>query len=94
MKVAKAEGRLRGKPPKLSPPQEAHLVPLHKAGQHTIAELFNVGRSTVYRAIERDRTRIDAAAEPDHPLRVRRSMKATIDPNSKQREVAHVDEQL
>ncbi len=56
MKVAKAKGRLRGKPPKLSPHQEAHLVQLHAAGEHTIgelAELFSVGRSTVYRALQR-----------------------------------------
>ncbi|HUR02349.1 MAG TPA: helix-turn-helix domain-containing protein [Nonomuraea sp.] len=36
--------------------QEAHLVALHKAGEHTSAELaglFGVARSTVYRAIER-----------------------------------------
>jgi len=32
MKVAKAKGRLRGKQPKLSPRQEAHLVALHSAG--------------------------------------------------------------
>lgn len=58
MKVAKAKGRLRGKQPKLSRPQEAHLVALHAAGQHTtgeLAELFNVARSTVYRAVERAR---------------------------------------
>ena len=30
MKVAKAKGRLRGKQPKLSPLQEAHLVELHR----------------------------------------------------------------
>jgi len=56
MKVAKAKGRLRGKQPKLSPRQEAHLVKLHAAGEHTmyeLAELFSVGRSTVYRAVER-----------------------------------------
>ncbi len=56
MKVAKARGRLRGKQPKLSPTQEAHLVALHKAGEHTnaeLAELFSGGRSTVYRALER-----------------------------------------
>lgn len=43
-------------PGKLSPHQEAHLVELHRAGQHTtteLAELFNVARSTVYRAIRR-----------------------------------------
>ncbi len=56
MKIAKAKGRLRGKRPKLSVKQEAHLVALHKAGEHTsaeLAELFGVARSTVYRAIER-----------------------------------------
>lgn len=56
MKVARAKGRLRGKQPKLTPAQEAHLVQLHAAGQHTsqeLAELFNVARSTVYRAVQR-----------------------------------------
>lgn len=56
MAVAKAKGRLRGKKPKLSPTQEAHLVKLHQQGTHTsaeIAELFGVARSTVYRALER-----------------------------------------
>ncbi len=56
MAIAKAKGRLRGKKPKLSPTQEAHLVELHQAGRHTtteLAELFNVARSTVYRAINR-----------------------------------------
>lgn len=59
MKVARAKGRLRGKKPKLSARQEAHLVELHHAGAHTsaeLAELFSVARSTVYRAIERART--------------------------------------
>jgi len=56
MKVAKAKGRLRGKQPKLNARQEAHLVTLHAAGEHTtaeLAELFGVARSTVYRAVER-----------------------------------------
>ncbi|KKC05002.1 recombinase family protein [Mycobacterium nebraskense] len=56
MKVAKAKGRLRGKQPKLKPKQEAHLVELHAAGQHTtaeLAELFGVARSTIYRAVQR-----------------------------------------
>jgi hypothetical protein len=54
MKVARAKGRLRGKQPKLSPRQEAHLVALHGAGEHTISELeelFSITRSTVYRAL-------------------------------------------
>jgi DNA invertase Pin-like site-specific DNA recombinase len=56
MKVAKAKGRLRGKQPKLKPRQEAHLVALYEGGDHStgeLAELFGVGRSTVYRAIQR-----------------------------------------
>ena len=56
MAVAKAKGRLRGKPPKLKPKQEAHLVALWNAGEHTsadLAELFGVARSTVYRAVHR-----------------------------------------
>ena len=56
MAVAKANGRLRGKQPKLSKKQEAHLVSVHRAGTHTtaeLAELFSAARSTVYRAIKR-----------------------------------------
>ncbi|PWJ53435.1 Site-specific DNA recombinase [Quadrisphaera granulorum] len=70
MKVAKAKGRLRGKPPKLSARQEAHLVELLVEGRHTtveIAELFGVGRSTVYRAWHRagadTRQQVAAAGE-------------------------------
>jgi DNA invertase Pin-like site-specific DNA recombinase len=58
MKVAKAKGRLRGKQPKLSPRQEAHLVDLYHAGEHTISELeelFSITRSTVYRAVRRQK---------------------------------------
>jgi len=65
MAVARANGRLRGKQPKLTPLQEAHLVALHRSGEHTsadLAELFNVARSTVYRALERARL---AASTPD-----------------------------
>jgi len=56
MKVARAKGRLRGKQPKLSPRQEAHLVNLYHGGEHTVGELeelFSVTRSTVYRAVKR-----------------------------------------
>lgn len=54
--VAKAAGKLRGRKPKLSPRQEAHLLELHQGGTKTsadLAELFGVGRSTVYRVLER-----------------------------------------
>jgi len=54
--VASAAGKLRGRKPKLTPAREALLVDLHKTGQKSpsdLAELFGVGRSTVYRALER-----------------------------------------
>ncbi len=58
MKVAKPKGHLRGKQPKLTRRQETHLVSLLAGGEYStaeVAELFGVGRSTVYRAIERQR---------------------------------------
>ena len=42
MKVVKAKGRLRGKSPKLTARQEAHLVQLHAADEHTVGELAEV----------------------------------------------------
>jgi DNA invertase Pin-like site-specific DNA recombinase len=56
MKVAKAKGRLRGKQPKLTARQQAHLVELYHAGEHTsaeLAELFGVARAAIYRAVAR-----------------------------------------
>jgi DNA invertase Pin-like site-specific DNA recombinase len=56
MAVAKAAGKLKGKPPKLTTRQQAHLVKLHAAGEHTIgelADLFSVSRATVYRTLDR-----------------------------------------
>ncbi len=64
MKVAKANCQLRGKQPKLTARQEAHLLELHDAGEYTMtemAELFSISRSTIYRAVERAQRR---AAEP------------------------------
>jgi DNA invertase Pin-like site-specific DNA recombinase len=58
MRVAKAKGRLRGKQPKLNPRQEAHLVSLVHSDEYStaeVADLFGVSRSTVYRAIDRQR---------------------------------------
>lgn len=68
MKVAKAKGRLRGKKPKLKPKQEAHLVELWNAGEHTsaeLAELFSVARSTVYRAIQRAGQQVAGSTDLD-----------------------------
>jgi DNA invertase Pin-like site-specific DNA recombinase len=67
MAVAKARGKLKGRKPKLSPAQERHLVALHRAGDHSIAELvelFGIGRATVYRALDRN----PVAAAPDLAL--------------------------
>ena len=68
MKVAKAKGRLRGKQPKLKPNQAKHLLELHDSGTYTQAELaepFGVGRSTIYRTIERIRPK---PPEPERPF--------------------------
>ncbi len=51
MKVAKAKGKLKGRAPKLSARQEAHLVKLYQEGAHTtreLAEMLGVARSSVY----------------------------------------------
>jgi len=64
MAIASARGRLKGKPPKLSPTQQQHLLKLYKTGEKTVpglAELFGVSRATVYRVLDRHRARVDAA---------------------------------
>jgi len=56
MKVAKATGRLCGKQPKAKTNQAKHLRDLHSTSTYStdeLAELFNVGRSMVYRTIAR-----------------------------------------
>jgi len=54
--VARARGKLRGKPPKLTAREQNHLVQSHAAAEHSIAdlgEMFSVSRATVYRTLER-----------------------------------------
>ena len=56
MAIARERGKLEGKPPKLNPRQQEHLLELHEDGTHSIADLaglFSVSRSTVYRTLER-----------------------------------------
>lgn len=48
MKVAKAKGRLKGKQPKLSRKQEAHLVSLVHIGEYST--LASIHRSTLVTA--------------------------------------------
>jgi DNA invertase Pin-like site-specific DNA recombinase len=56
MAIARANGKLKGKQPKLSPRQRVHVLNLVQTGGHTIAELaelFSVRRATIYREIAR-----------------------------------------
>ena len=58
MAIARANGKLKGKQPKLSARQRAHVLNLVRDGDHTIAdlaELFAVSRATIYREIARAR---------------------------------------
>lgn len=90
MRVAKAKGHLRGKQPKLSPRQEAHLVALIRSGEYTTSEvgdLFGVARSTVYRALQRSKQRAalstSAKATANKTMQARAAMQlATPDPSA------------
>ena len=65
MAIGKANGRLKGRAPKLSTARQEHLLKLHAAKEHTIAELaelFEVSRPTVYRVLERGKATADTAA--------------------------------
>jgi DNA invertase Pin-like site-specific DNA recombinase len=56
--IARANGKLKGKPPKLSARQRVHVLRLAQTREHTIAELaelFSVSRATIYREIARAR---------------------------------------
>jgi DNA invertase Pin-like site-specific DNA recombinase len=58
MAIARANGKLKGKQPKLSARQRVHVLNLVQTGSHTIAELaelFSVSRATIYREIARAR---------------------------------------
>jgi len=56
MSRPQVRAKLKGKPPKLSPAQQAKLVKDHETGEYSIsdlAELFAVSRPTVYRTLAR-----------------------------------------
>jgi DNA invertase Pin-like site-specific DNA recombinase len=68
MKVAKAKGRLRGKQPKLNRIQARHLLELFDSGNYStteLADLFRVGRSTIYRTVRRARPQ---PIQPERPF--------------------------
>jgi len=54
--VARAEGKLRGKKPKLSDKQQKELGRMYESGEHSmsdLAEVFSVARPTIYRTLKR-----------------------------------------
>src|SRR3954447_25890306 len=54
MAIARAQGKLRGKQPKLSDRQQKEVRRMHDTGEYAIsdlAELFSVSRPTVYRVL-------------------------------------------
>ncbi len=56
MAVARANGRLRGRQPRLSTKQHDELRRMHASGDYSITdlgELFSISRPTVYRALRR-----------------------------------------
>jgi DNA invertase Pin-like site-specific DNA recombinase len=56
MAVARAQGKLKGRQPKLSPMKQRELKRMHHSGEYTISdlgELFSVSRPTVYSTISR-----------------------------------------
>ena len=71
MKVAKAKGRPRGKRPKLNRRQEAHLVDLHNAGEHSTADATRGNRY-------RKRLLSDTSNGPGPPPGDRRAMGVAI----------------
>lgn len=72
--IARQRGRLKGRSPKLKPPQETHLVKLYDAGDHTITELtelFGISRATVFRAVQRARVKDSESSNPDPSKEIR-----------------------
>ena len=57
MAVAKAKGKLRGKQPERSPKPQTEWRRMHGTGEYSsndLAELFSIGRATVYRTLPRN----------------------------------------
>ncbi len=66
MAIARANGKLKGKQPKLSARQRVHVLGLVRSGNHTIAELaelFSVSRATICREIARARRDAEPSGE-------------------------------
>ena len=60
MAIARPDGKLKGRPPKLSARELARLLELHNTGERSISELAQllfVSRAASYRALDRVRAR-------------------------------------
>lgn len=56
MAIARQNGKLRGKQPRLKPAQDREIRRMHDSGDYNVAEiaaLFSVSRPTVYRSLDR-----------------------------------------
>jgi hypothetical protein len=56
MQIARQNGKLRGKQPRLKPAQDREIRRMHDSGDYNVAEiaaLFSVSRPTVYRSLDR-----------------------------------------
>ena len=56
MAIARQNGKLKGKQPKLKPAQDHEIRRMHDSGDYNVAEiaaLFTVSRPTVYRSLQR-----------------------------------------
>ena len=56
MDIARQNGKLRGKQPRLKPAQDREIRRMHDSGDYNLAEiaaLFSVSRPTVYRSLDR-----------------------------------------
>lgn len=61
--IARAQGRMRGKPPKLNERRTKKLLQEYEAGTATVAQLaedYAVSRATVYRTLKRAKTKGEA----------------------------------
>ncbi len=75
MAVARAQGKLKGRQPKLSAKQQRELKRMHDSGEYSITdlgELFSVSRPTVYRTInraaaEKTRESLSSQQQADRP---------------------------
>ena len=69
--IARAQGRLNGKPPKLNERRTRKLLQDYEAGTATVGQLaedYNVSRATVYRTIKRAKAQLDGERATCTPL--------------------------